>query len=100
MRSLQRAFRKQNAVIAENADRDALNMSEAGDERRTIQRLELIEFGAIDQTRDHLTHIVLPLELDRHDAVELAGVVFRLCRLGERNVDRLFSVQPGDDLAA
>ena len=88
MRGLERALRKQDAVVAEDADRHAVDMREAGDQRRAVERLELVEFRAVDQPRDHLAHVVLLLQIGRHDAVELAGVVFRLARLGERNVDR------------
>ena len=78
MRGFQRAFREQDAVVAQNADRDAVNVGEAGDQRGAVERLELVEFGAVDQPRDHLAHVVLLFQIDRYDAVELAGVVFRL----------------------
>ena len=38
-----------------------------------VERLELVELGAVDEPRDHLAHVVLLLEIDRHDAVELAA---------------------------
>ena len=55
-------------------------MRKAGDQRRAVQRLEFVELRTIDQPRNHLTHVVLLLEIGRHDAVELAGVVFWLAR--------------------
>ena len=82
MRGLQRAFGKQDAVVAEDADRHAVDVREAGHQRGAVELLELVEFGAVDQARDHLAHVVLLLEVDRHDAVELGDVERRLARRG------------------
>ena len=54
MRCLERAFGKQNAVIAEDADRHAVEMRETGDQRCAVKLLELVEFGAVDQPRNRL----------------------------------------------
>ena len=97
MRGLERAFGKQNAVVAENADRHAVNMRKAGDQRGAVERLELVELGAVDQARDHLAHVVLLLQVDRHDAVEFGRIVRRLARGQQRNVDGLFGIEIGDD---
>jgi len=48
MRRFQRALRKQNPVVAENADRNTVNVGEAGDQRGAVERLELVELGAVD----------------------------------------------------
>ena len=80
VRGLQRAFGKQDAVVADDADRHAVEMREAGDEGGAVQRLELVELGAVDDARDHLAHVVLLLEVDRHHAVELGDVERRLAR--------------------
>ena len=48
MRALERRFREQDPIVGENADGIAKNMREAADERRAIERLELVEDAAID----------------------------------------------------
>jgi len=42
----------------------------------------------------------LLFEIDRHDAVKLAGVVFGSLVLASGNVDHFLGVQIGDDTAA
>ncbi len=87
VRGLERALGIENAVVAEDADRNAVQVGEAGHQGGAVELLELVELGGIDQPRDHLAHVVLLLEVGRHDAVELGGVVGRLARLQQRNVD-------------
>ncbi len=74
VRSLKCAFRKQDSVVAENANRYAVDMRKAGHQSRSVERLEFVELGRIDNSRDHLTHIVLFLQVDRHDSVQLCRV--------------------------
>src|SRR6266581_1042504 len=100
MRGFQRAFRIEDALIGQDPDRHAAQMRKAGDERRAVELLELVELGSIDQARDHLADVVLLLEVDRHDAVELGYVVGGLARLGERQVDAFPGVEIADDAAA
>jgi len=51
------AFAEQDAVVAQDADRPAVEMGVAADERRAIVGLELQEARAIDQPGDDLTHV-------------------------------------------
>ncbi len=81
VRGFERALRIEDALVADDADRHAAEMREAGDDGGAVELLELVELGAVDQARDHLAHVVLLLEVDRHDAVELGRVVERLARL-------------------
>ena len=74
-------------------------MREAGDERRAVERLELVELGGVDQPRDDLAHVVLLARVRRHDAVELGRGELRLARRQQRNVDGLLGVEIGDDAA-
>ena len=69
------------------------DMREAGDQRRAVQRLELVEFGGVDQPRDHLAHVVLLARVGRHDAVELGRGVLRIARRDQRDVDVLLGVE-------
>src|ERR1700678_4578028 len=100
MRGLERALRKQNAVVAEDADGNAVTVCEAGDEGRAVERLELVELRAVDQPRDDLAHVELLLEVDRNNSVELARVVFRLDCPNQRYGVRLLRVQVSNDAAA
>ncbi len=71
VRTLQRRFRKQDAVVGDDADRIAPDAGEAGDERRAVARLELVELAAVDDARDHLAHVVGLLDVGADDAVDL-----------------------------
>ena len=98
MRALQRALGEQDAVIGDDADRHAPDAGEAGDQRRAVEALELVELGAVDEPGDHLADVVLLLEVGRHDGVEILGrIVARLHGLGEVDVDGLAAVQVADD---
>ena len=45
MRALDRAFAEQHAVVGEDRDRHAPDVGEAADQRRAVERLELVELG-------------------------------------------------------
>ena len=96
MRALERAFRKQDAVVGDDADRHAFEMREAGDQRGAVELLELVEFAAVDDAGDDLAHIILRGQRRRDDAVEL-GRDRRAARRGSRRSEcpaifSLFSV--------
>src|SRR5690606_39260509 len=48
MRALERGFGEQHAVVGEDRHRLAPDMREAADERRTVERLELVKLAAVD----------------------------------------------------
>jgi hypothetical protein len=58
VRALLRRLAEQDAVVGDDADRHAVEAREAGDERRPVARLELVEARAVDDARDHLAHVV------------------------------------------
>src|SRR5262252_4297775 len=99
MRGLERAFGKENAVVTEYTDRNAMDMGKAGDQRRAVERFEFVKFGIVDQPGDNLPHVVLFLQINRHDAVELGGVELRLTWFSQGHIARLPAVQGADDLA-
>ena len=99
MRALLRRFREQDAVIGDDADRIAVEVSESGDQCGAIELLELVEFAAIDETGDHLARIIGPAQVGGHHAIQLGRVVERLTRLPHRQVRLLHPVQIADDLA-
>ncbi len=100
MRSLERTLGKQNAVVAQDADRNAVDVGEAGHQRRPVKRLELVERGAVDKPRNHFADVVLLFQIGGHDTIELGGIVFRLGGLGDNNIIWLFRIKVGDDAAA
>ena len=52
------------AMVGENADGVAVQLGEAGDERRAVQRLELVEVAVVDNACDHVAWIERNLRID------------------------------------
>ena len=76
VRRLERALGEEDAVVGDDADRDSpSDAREAADQRRAVERLELVEAAAIHQPRDHLAHVEALARIARDDAVEVARVV-------------------------
>ena len=97
--ALERRLREQDAVIGDDADRVAVEPGEAGDQRRAVARLELLQHRAVDDARDHLAHLERLARVGRDQAVQLARVVERRARLAHVELDPLVLVQVGDDPA-
>ena len=78
-------------------DEKSVQPREAGDERRGVALLELVEARSVHEPGDHFADVVRLARIDGDDAVELFGVV--LGRLGRRHVagQPLGRVQRGDD---
>ena len=74
-----------------------MDAGKAGDQRRAVEALELVELRAVDQARDHLADVVLLLEVGRHDGVEVFKRVSRLDRLGKIDVDALARIEGSGD---
>ncbi len=49
----------------------AVDVREAANERLAVERLELVELGAVDDARDDVADVVGRARIGRHDAVEL-----------------------------
>ena len=64
-------------VVGEDADRVAVQLGEPGDERRAVQRLELVEVAVVDQPGDHIARIERHLRIDRWDAEQVLGIESR-----------------------
>src|ERR1051326_8332546 len=92
MRRLQRRLGEEHAVVRKDADFVAEDAREAGDDRRGVALLELLEARAVDDARDPLAHVVRPADVARDDAVDLARIEERLLRLDARL--RLLLVEP------
>src|SRR5207244_198022 len=74
VRRLQRALRKEDAVVRDNPHRIAHQPRKSADQRRAIQRLELMEPAAIHQPRDNLAHVEALARVARHDAIPLPPI--------------------------
>src|SRR5262249_53379654 len=101
MRTLECAFRKQNAVIGKNANRITPNPGSPANERLAIELFELIELRAVNNPRDHLTHTIWPADIGLHDAIEFFAGIEGLARDGNVERSRFEPVQirdnpPGD----
>ena len=74
-------------------------MGKPGDQGFTVQRLELIEFGAIHDPRDHFAHIIRFANIRVHDAVKLIGRIQWITGRPGLDLNFLGPVQIGDDLS-
>jgi hypothetical protein len=74
-------------LLARIADRDAPDAGEAADQGRAVERLELVEFGPVDDARDHLVHVVRRAHVGGDHAVEALRGSSGGTRLGEVDVD-------------
>ena len=59
MRALLGRLGEEHAVVREDPDGVALDPREAADERLAVERLELVEAGAVDDPGDHLARVEL-----------------------------------------
>ena len=73
MRRLERGFGEKDAVVREDRDRIAVQVSEAGHERGAVVVLELVELRAVDDAGDELAHIVGLARVGGNDTVYLLG---------------------------
>ncbi len=99
MRAFQRGLRIQDAVVGDDADRVAVNMCKAAYQRRAIKRLELVEFAAIDDTRDDFAHVERLARVGGNDAMQLRCVIQGFARFAQFDADFFFSIQVGNDPA-
>ena len=74
MRALDRGFAEQHAVVGDDADRVAVDVREAGDQRLAVLGLELVELTAVDDAGDDLVDVVGGPRVDGDDVVELGLV--------------------------
>ncbi len=81
MRALERTLAEQDTVIGEDADREAVDMGEAANERLAVERLELLELGCVDDARDHVANVVRRARVRGHDAVEIVRREHGILRL-------------------
>ena len=85
VRAFLRRLGEEDAVVREDRDGVALDLGEAGDERLSVERLELVETRAVDDAGDQVACVGLVAEVFRDQAVELRRVGRgRLCWLVPR----------------
>ena len=72
---LERRLGEEDAVVGDDAHREAPDLGEAADQGRAVERLELVEPAAVDDAADHLAHVVGRAGVGRHDVVERRRVL-------------------------
>ena len=93
--ALQRRFRKQDAVVADDPDRVAVDVGEGANQGRTVKLLELLEVGVVDDAGDHLADVVGLSEIGGNDPVDLLRVVPGLAWFADRHLRCLRPVEIG-----
>ena len=78
----------------------AVELGEAGDERRAVQRLELVEVAVVDDPGDDVARVERHARVGRRDAEHLLGVEARRPPGATRAGAALALVEPADDLPA
>src|SRR6185436_4600091 len=74
VRRLERRLREEDAVVRQDPDLVAEDAREAGDDRRGVALLELLEARAIDDAGDDFAHVVGAADVARDHAVELLRI--------------------------
>ncbi len=74
MRAFQRTLGKQNAVVRQDSDRDAVDVGKAADQRGAVKRLEFVKPCAIDKARDEFAHVIRLARALRNDAVQFVRI--------------------------
>ncbi len=93
MRALECCFRKQHAIIGDNANRHTVDAGKTAHKRGAVARLELIEIGTVDQTCDHLAHIIGNARIGGNDAQDFFRVIKRGSAVASWNEPALFAVE-------
>jgi hypothetical protein len=88
------------AGVGEDADRISVQFGPSGHQAAAVERLELVEIGAVDDAGDHLARIERDLQIRGNDAEQIVLVIQRLDHLGARGGTLLAPVEPLDDGAA
>ncbi len=99
MRRLQRAFGKQHAVVAENADLETHDAREAGHQRVAVERLELMEFAVVDQAGDDLAVVGRHARVGADQPIDVGGIEPRRARRRHRPSLCRYVAEIGDDVA-
>ncbi len=81
VRAFDRAFAEQHAVVGEDRHRHAPDMGEAADQRAAVLRLEFVEFGRIDDPRDHLVDVIGRADVVGDYGVKLFRRILRRARV-------------------
>ncbi len=83
MGRLQGRGRKQDAVVGDDADGDAVDMGEHADDGFAVQPFEFVEPRAVDDPCDDLAHVIGHARVGGDDTVDFLGVVGRVDRIAQ-----------------
>ena len=86
MGTLHGAFGKQDAIVRDDAARQAVDMREAANQRRAIAGFELVKARAIDRARYDFTDVIGRLKVCRNDAQNFRRIIGRV--FGGQPLDR------------
>ena len=100
VRGLFGRVRVEDAVVAEDADRVAVDRRETADQRRSVARLELFEARAVHDPTDHVADFHGSAQLWIDDAEQLLGIEHRGVCAQRRIGAGLAPVQVRHDLTA
>ena len=100
VRTLERAFGEQDAVIGNDADRIAVNMRETADQGLAVARFEFVQLRAVDDARNHLANVERLARVLRNHAVEFVDGILWLSGRLQRERYMLFAIEAGDDIAS
>ena len=76
-----------------------MDVREAANQRLSVERLEFVKLGCVDDTRDHLANLVGRARVRGHDAVEVVRREQGILRLADFQKWMLHPVEAGDDAA-
>src|SRR5579884_3743858 len=100
MRSLERALRKKNTVIGNDAYRVSHDACKATHQRRPVKLFELMETAAINDTSDNLVYIIALTVILWNNAIQIERIITRRLRCMDIPGNIFAMVEIGHDAAA
>ena len=101
MGALQGAFRKKNAVVADDADGVAVNPGKAADQGGAVFFLKLVKLGSVHDPGDNLPDVIGGAGVPGQNAVDLPDIIGRrndpAGRLPPGLIAQIFDDVAGDD---
>src|SRR5262249_60141479 len=92
MRALERRFGKQDAVVRDHADQVAKQAGETAYQRSAVERLELVELAAVQDTSQHLAHVIRFARIRRDQTVDFLRIIGRVSRGAKIGPERFWGV--------
>ena len=87
-------------MVGEHTDREPVQLGPAGDQRRAVAGLELVEVAVVDDAGEDVAGVERDAQVGRRDADQLLGVEARRAPVATRRRTELAVVEAADDAAA